>query len=120
MQTGNTNYIYKNDFDEGCFQHDMAYGKYKDFTKRTESDKFLRDKAFEIASNLQYDEYEIGLVSMLYNFFDKKSAKGSGINSISNQQLVDELHKPIIRKFKRRKVYSNSNSLMADVFLKLL
>ena len=51
MQTGNTNYIYKNDLDKACFQHDIAYGKYKDLTKRTESDKVLRDKALKIASN---------------------------------------------------------------------
>ena len=44
MQTGN--YIYKNDFDKAYFQHDMAYGKYKDWAKRTQSDKVLRDKAF--------------------------------------------------------------------------
>ena len=51
MQTGNTNYIYRNDLDKACFQHNMACGKYKDLTKRTQSDKVLRNKAFEIASN---------------------------------------------------------------------
>ena len=51
MQTGNTNYIYRNDLDKACFQHNMAYGKYKDLTKRTQSDKVLRNKSFEIASN---------------------------------------------------------------------
>ena len=51
MQTGNTNYIYRNDLDKACFQHNMAYGKYKDLTKGTQSDKVLRNKAFEIASN---------------------------------------------------------------------
>ena len=106
MQKGNTNYIYRNDLDEACFQHDMAYGKYKDLTKRTESDKFLRDKAFKIASNPEYDGYERRLTSMVYKFFDKKSA-GCDIQSKSNQQLADELQKPIIRKFKRRKVYSS-------------
>ena len=64
MQTGNTNYIYKKDLDKACFQHDMAYGKYKDLTKRAQSDKFLKDKAFKIASNPKYDGYERGLVSM--------------------------------------------------------
>ena len=44
MSTGNTDYIYKNDLDKACFQHNMAYGKYKDLTTRTESDKVLRDK----------------------------------------------------------------------------
>ena len=46
--TGNTNYIYKNNLDKPCFQHDMAYGKYKDLAKRTESDKLLRDKVSEM------------------------------------------------------------------------
>ena len=48
----------RNDLDKDCFQHDMAYGKYKYLTKRTESDKVLRDKAnnpFKIASNPKYN-----------------------------------------------------------------
>ena len=106
MQTGNTNYIYKNDLDKACFQHDMAYGKYKDLTKRTQSDKVLKDKAFKTASNPKYDRYQRGLASMVFKFFDKKST-GSSINPISNQQPADELLEPIIRKFKRRKVYSS-------------
>ena len=57
MQAGNTDYIYKNDLDKACFQHDTAYGKYKDLAKRTQSDKVLTDKAFEIASNPKYDGY---------------------------------------------------------------
>ena len=48
VQTGNTNYIYKNDLDKACFQHDKAYGKYKDLTKRTASDNVLRDKVFKL------------------------------------------------------------------------
>ena len=106
MQTGNTNYIYKNDLDKACSQHDMAYGKYKDLTKRTQSDKVLKDKAFKTASNPKYDRYQRGLASMVFKFFDKKST-GSSINPISNQQPADELREPIIRKFKRRKVYSS-------------
>ena len=51
MQTGNTDFNYKNDLDKACFQHDMAYGKPKDLARRTQSDKVLKDKAFEIASN---------------------------------------------------------------------
>ena len=57
MQTGKTDYIYKNDLEKACFQHDMAYGKFTDLAKRTQSDKFLRDKAFEIASNPKYNGY---------------------------------------------------------------
>ena len=75
MQAGNTNAIYKNNLDKACFQHDMTYGKYKDLTKRTQSDKVLRDKAFEIASNPKYDGYERGLASMVYKFFVKNLLK---------------------------------------------
>ena len=84
----------------------MAYGKSKDLVNRTHSDKFLKDKTFKIASNPKYDGYQRGLASMVYKFFDKKS-KGSGIINEPNYQLANELHKPIIRKFKKRKVYSS-------------
>ena len=67
----------------------------------------LKDKAFKIASNLNYDSYQGGLASIVYTFFDKKS-KGSGIvTNEPNYQLANELHKPIIRKFKKWKVYSS-------------
>ena len=105
MQTGNTDFIYKNELDKACFQHDMAYGKSKDLVKRTQSDKVLRDKAFKIASDPKYDGYQRGLASMVYKFFDKKSS-GSGITE-PNYQLADEIYKPIIRKFRKRKVYSS-------------
>ena len=74
--------------------------------KRTQSDKVLRAKAFNIASDPKYDGYQRGLASMVYKFFDKKSS-GSGIINEANYQLANELHKPIIRKFKKRKVYSS-------------
>ena len=48
MQTGNTNCSYRNDLDKACFQNDMACGKYKDLTKRTESDKALREKLLKL------------------------------------------------------------------------
>ena len=106
MQTGNTNFIYRNELDKACFQHDMAYGKFKDLIKRTQSDKVLKDKAFKIANNPKYDGYQRGLASMVYKFFDKKS-KGSGIINEPNYQSANELHKPIIKKFKKIKVYSS-------------
>ena len=108
MQTGDTNYIYRNKLEKACFQYDMAYGDFKDLKRRTQSDKVLKDKAFKIASNPIYDGHQRRLASMVYKFFDKKS-KGSGIkNEIKkDQQLANELHKPIIRKFKKRKVYSS-------------
>ena len=92
----------------------MAYGDFKDLTKRTAADKVLRDKTFKIASDQKCDGYQRGLASMAYTFFDKKS-QGSGRplssasqlgNNKENIQLADELHKPIIRKLKKRKVYS--------------
>ena len=103
-ETGDTRYIYKNELDRPCFQHDMAYGDFKDLKRRTASDKILRDKAFNIAKNPKYYGYQRGLTSMVYKFFDKKS-KGSSVNIPLefNKQLVKELHKPIIRKFKKEK-----------------
>ena len=84
----------------------MAYGKYKDLEKRAQSDKVLKDNAFKIANKPKHDGYQRGLGSMVCKFFDEKS-KGTGINSMPNQQLANELHKPIIRKFRKRKVYSS-------------
>ena len=106
MQTGNTDFIYKNELDKACFQHDMAYGKSKDLIKRTKSDKVLKDKTFKIANNPKYDGYLRGLASMVYKFFHKKF-KGSAIVNEQNYQLANELLKPIIRKFKKRKGYSS-------------
>ena len=68
MTTANTDFIYKNELDKACFQHDMAHGKSKDLVKRTRSHKVLRDKAFKIASDSKYDGYQRGLASMVYNF----------------------------------------------------
>ena len=113
-QTGDTRYIYRNDLDKACFQHDSAYADNKDLINRTKADKVLKDKAYNIASNPQYDGYQRGLASMVYKFFDKKSM-GSGTarpNSLErivkdgSSILADELHKPVIKKFNKRKVYS--------------
>ena len=78
----------------------MAYGDFKDLNRRTASDKILRDKVFNIAKNSKYDGYQRGLGSMVYKFFDKKSAGGSvNIPLDFNEQSAKELHKAIIRKF---------------------
>ena len=84
MQTGNTDFIYKNELDKACFQHHMAYGKPKDLVKRTQSDKVLKDKAFKIASSPKYDGYQRELASMVYKFFDKTSMVFSLISQIIN------------------------------------
>ena len=120
-ETRDTSYIYKNELDKACSQHDIEYGDFKDIKRRTASHKILRDKAFNIAKNPKYDGYQRGLASMVHKCFDKKSisltdksVSGSGIvNSNSNNnnnddikqnlQLANELHKPIIRKFFEKK-----------------
>ena len=126
-ETGDTNYIYKNELDKACFAHDAAYSDSKDLTKRTVADKILRDKAFNVAKDPKYDGYQRGLASMVYKFFDSKVAspdkksKGSGAKHVTlepsakhvntklthkNQRLAEELHKLIIKKFVKRKVHT--------------
>ena len=99
-RTGDTRYIYRNELNKACFQHDSA-------------------KAYDIASNPEYDGHQRGLASMVHKFFDKRSTAepnslermGSGFKKLKNTTkpsssiLADERHKPIIRKFNRRKVY---------------
>ena len=107
-ETEDTNYIYKNQLDKACFAHDAAYSDSKGLTKRTVADKILRNRAFNIAKDPKCDEYQRGLASMVYKFFDKKS-EGSGVNTKlapQNQQLAGELHKPIIKKFEKRNVHT--------------
>ena len=124
-RTGDTRYIYRNELDQACFQHDSAYADHKDLINRTEADKVLKDKAYDIASNPEYDGYQRGLASMVYKCFDKKSM-GSGVKKLKDTAkhttkssalarsslertsliLADELHKPVIKKFNKRKVYS--------------
>ena len=95
-----------NELDQACFIHDTAYSDSKDLTKRTDADKILKNKAFDIAKDPKYDGYQRELASMVYKFFDSK-VSGSGAKVISeNEQLANELHKPIVRKFEKRKVYS--------------
>ena len=119
-QTGDTQYIYRNELDKACFQHDAAYADNKDLLNRTRADKILRYKVYGIANNPQYDGYQRGLASMVYKFFDTKASlsdrktAGSGTTKSSslervneNIKLANELHKPIIRKFDKRKVYSS-------------
>ena len=111
-RTGHTRYIYRNEPDKACFQHDSAYADHKDLINRTKSDKVLRDKAYNIASNPEYDGYQRGLASMVYKFFDKKStAEPSSLERMGRRIagssiLANELYKPIIKKFDKRKVYS--------------
>ena len=85
----------------------MTYGGFKDLARRTASGKVLRDKAFDMTKNPKYDGYQGDIASVIYKFFDKKSA-GSDVNNESKQnlQLAEGLQKAIIKKFKERTVYS--------------
>ena len=123
--TGDTRLLYRNELDKSCFKHDAAYIKYKDVENRLISDQKLKNSAYDIASNPKYDGYQRGLTSMVYKFFgskvaplDKKTMSGKGNakhtakpSSLErtkevNKILVEELHKLVIKKFNRRKVYS--------------
>ena len=102
-ETGDARYIYRNELDQACFQHDLAYGDFEYLARRTASVKVLTDKAFNIAKNPKYDG---GFSSMVYKFFDKRTSAasankfaGSGTAMLRNEQLAKELHQPIIKNF---------------------
>ena len=123
--TGDTRLLYRNELDKACFKHDAAYTKYKDVENRLISDQKLKNSAYDLASNPKYDGYQRVLASMVYNFFDSKvapldkkimSGKGNAKHTAkpsslerkkeANKILAEELHKPVIKKFNKRKVYS--------------
>ena len=106
----------------------MAYRDFKDSSRRTASDKILRDKTFNTAKNPKYDGYQRELASMVYKFFDKKSASSSGVTMLANEsaanneikqnlQLAEELHKTIIRNFKKGRVYLRFKDSISDADL---
>ena len=99
-QTSNLKYLYRNELHQACFAHDVAYSDRKDLVKRTIADTILEDRAYEIARNCGYDGYQRALARMVYKFFDKKTGSGAIVTSKAevsvNEQLVKELHKPVI------------------------
>ena len=86
-ETGDTSYIYKNELDKACFQHDMVYGDFKGLARRTSFAKVLRGIAFYIAKNPKYDAYQRGLASIVYKFFDKRSQKEVVLMSMQTIKL---------------------------------
>ena len=110
MKGGILSHILKNRLDAACFQHDSAYAKYNDRLNRKHSEIVLKNKDLKIATDRGVNGYQRGLASIVFNFLNERS-KGSGINNQGNllviSQLAEELHKPIIKNFKRRKVYSS-------------
>ena len=103
-ETGNLKKLYRNELGKACFTLNAEYSDSKDLGKRTISDKFLKERAIynEIARNCKDDWYPRALATMVYKVFDKRT--GSGVNV--NEQLAEELHQPVIKKFKRRKIYT--------------
>ena len=118
-ETRDLRYIYQDEIDKACFQHNIAYRDFKDLTRTTASDKILHDKGFNIAKKPKDDGYQRGPDSMVYRFFDKKFSVGDAMlvrsetlptwatqkksavknENISNKELAEELHKQIIRMF---------------------
>ena len=116
-ERGGTSYIYKNKADKACFQHDMAYKNFKDLARRTASDKLLLIKHLILLKVLNIMDIKEDFLLWFTNFLTKKAVSkasfknvGSGVNIPleSNEELAEELQKPIIRKFKKRAVYSRS------------
>ena len=112
-EAGNLKDLYRNDLDKACFAHDAAYSNSKDLAKRTISDEILKDRVYEIARICNYDGYQRALASMVYKFFDKKTGVGISVK----EQLVEELHNPVIKKFKRKKVYARFKGFILAVDL---
>ena len=106
-ETGSLKDLYRNKLDKACFDHDAAYTDGKYLAKRTISDTVLNYRAYEIAGNVKYDRYNRALASMVYKTFNKKTGPGTTAASKAgvsiNEQLAEELHKPVIKKFKRKK-----------------
>ena len=115
-ETGDTNYIYKNELDKAWL--DMAYGDFKGLARRTASDKVLRDKTFYIAKHSKYDGYQIGIAPMVYKFFDKKSV-GSGLNKHAHNKstldLVEELQNPDIKKLKKQQFIQDLKTIFGEL-----
>ena len=91
-ETENLKHLYGNKLDRACFPHDAVYSGSKELAKRSILDRVLKDRTYEIARHCNCDG--------VYKFFDKKAALWRGVN----EQLAEEFHKPVIKKFKRRKV----------------
>ena len=95
--------MYKNKLGQVCFTNDKAYLDSKDLTKWTISIRFWKIKLNEIVINPKYDGCQRGLASIVHRLFDKKTGLGASVNE---HHLALELYKPVIKKFKRRKVYA--------------
>ena len=110
-ETGDTNYIYKNELDKACFAHDAAYSDSKDLTKRFVADKILKNRAFNIAKDPKCDGYQRGLASMIYNFLIKNLKELVQSTLILNLHLkisnkLKNVINPLLENLKKRKVHA--------------
>ena len=97
-ETGNLKHLYRNELDKACFVHDVAYSDSNELAKTIISGKILKDTSYRTAINWKYDGYKRGLSSMVYKFFDKKTVSGVSVN----EQLAEELNKPVIKNSKNK------------------
>ena len=112
-ETDDLKHLYGNELDKACFAHDPSCSDSKDLAKRTISYKILKDKAHEIVRDCGYDGYQWALASEVDKFFDTKTGSRVSVN----KQLVRELHKPVTKNFKRKKVYSRFKDNIWAVYL---
>ena len=98
-ETVNLQQLYRNELGKACFSHDASYSNCKHLAKRTISDKILGDEAYEITRNCKYDGHQRALASMIHKFFDKRTGLGVSVN----EQLAEELHKPVKQNSKEEK-----------------
>ena len=96
-KTGDLKHLYRNELDKACFDNDVAISDSKDLAKRTISDKILKDRAYEIATNPKYEGYQRRLAKMVYRFFDKKTELGASVN----EELAQELQKQVIKNSRK-------------------
>ena len=82
----------------------MAHGDFKNLTRRTVSDKILRDKAFNIAKNLKYNGYQRELALVVHQFLDKKTSGGTvKSENISNKELVKKYTHQFLANLRKEK-----------------
>ena len=101
-KVGNLKHLYRNKLDQACFTHDVAYYDSEDLSKRTISAKILKERADKVARNCKNDGYQWALASMLFKIFDKRTGSGTS----TNEEIAEELHKPVIKKSKWRQIYA--------------
>ena len=109
-ETGDLKHLCRNELEQVCFAQDAAYSDRKDLANTTISDKVLKDRAYEVARNCNYYGYQRVLASLVYKFFDKKTRLGMSVN----EQLAEKFHKPIIKKFKRKKSVRDSKTIFGQ------